>query len=158
MRKFSFWVLVFVLLVFQVTLFRKIEVWGVRPDAVIVLIVYVALAHGSLAGAVFGFFVCLAEYSIHSSGLASLPLAGVLVGYVVGKYGSKIMYESYLVQAVIVFASVVLFDTVNFVWLGSAGYWSGFFGHTIAAGVYTAFAGVLVVAVMERMGGLRIVV
>ena len=92
MRKFSLWFLVFLLLILQVTLFRKIEIWGVRPDAIIVVLVYVALAYGPVVGAVFGFFICLAEFSVLSSTLASLPLAGTLVGYLVGRYGTKIMY------------------------------------------------------------------
>jgi rod shape-determining protein MreD len=157
MRKFSLWFLVFLLLILQVTLFRKIEVAGVRPDAVIVVLVYVALAYGPVVGAVFGFFICLAEYSVLASGLASLPLAGTLIGYLVGRYGTKIMYESYLVQLVIIFVSVIVFDIINFIWLGSAEYWLGFFRYTIPGALYTALAGVIVVAVVERIGGLRII-
>jgi rod shape-determining protein MreD len=157
MRKFSLWILVLVLLILQVTLFRKIEIWGVRPDAIIVLLVYVALAFGPVVGAVFGFFLCLAEYSVLSSALASLPLAGTLVGYLVGRYGPKIMYESYLVQLVIIFVSVIIFDVINFIWLNSPEVWVGFFRYTIPGAAYTALAGVIVVAVAERLGGLRII-
>jgi rod shape-determining protein MreD len=157
MRKFSLWFLVLLVLIMQVTLFRKIEIWGVRPDAVIVVLVYVALAFGPVVGAVFGFFICLAEFSVLSSALASLPLAGTIIGYLVGRYGTKIMYESYLVQMVIIFASVIVFDIINFVWLGSAEFWVGFFRYTIPAALYTAVAGVIAVALVERVGGLRII-
>ena len=157
MKKFSLWFLVFVLLILQITLFRKLEVWGVRPDAVIVLLVYMALAFGPVVGAIFGFFICLAEYSVLSSTIASLPLAGTLVGYLVGRYGTKIMYESYFVQLVIIFASVLVFDIINFIWLGSAEFWMGFFRYTIPGAAYTALAGVIVVAVLERIGGMRII-
>ncbi len=157
MRKFSLWFMVLVLLILQVTLFRKIEVWGVRPDATIVVLVYVALAYGPLVGAVFGFFICLAEFSVLSSALASLPLAGTLVGYLVGRYGTKIMYESHLVQLVIIFVGVVVFDVINFVWLGPAEFWVGFFRYTMPGALYTALAGVIVVTVVERVGGMRII-
>lgn len=157
MRRFSLWFLVFVLLFLQVTLFRKIGVWGVRPDSIIVVIVYVALAFGPVPGSVFGFFVCLAEYSILSSALASLPLAGTLIGYLVGRYGTKIMYESYLVQLVIIFASVVVFDIINYIWLGSTEFLPALFRYTIPGALYTALAGVVVVALVERIGGLRII-
>lgn len=157
MRKFSLWLLVLALLILQITLFRKIEVWGVRPDAVIVLLVYIALAFGPVVGAIFGFFICLAEYSVLASTIASLPLAGTLIGYLVGRYGTKIMYESYLVQLVIIFVSVLLFDIINFIWLGSAEFYMGFFRYSIPGAAYTALAGVIVVAVLERIGGVNII-
>ena len=157
MRKFSLWLIVLVLLILQVTLFRKLEIWGVRPDAVMVVLVYVALAYGPVVGSVFGFFICLAEYSVLASALASLPLAGTLIGYLVGRYGTKIMYESYLVQLVIVFLSVIVFDIINYIWLGSAEFYVAFFRYTIPGALYTALAGVIVVALVERVGGLRII-
>lgn len=157
MRRFSLWFLVLVLLILQVTLFRKIEVWGVRPDAVIVVLVYVALAFGPVVGSTFGFFICLAEYSVLASALASLPLAGTLIGYLVGRYGTKIMYESYLVQLVIIFFSVIVFDIINYIWLGSPEFWLALLRYTIPGALYTALAGVIVVAVVERLGGLRLI-
>ena len=157
MRKFSLWFLMLLLLILQVTLFRRIEIWGVRPDAVIVVLVYVALAFGPVVGAVFGFFICLAEFSVLSSTLASLPLAGTLIGYLVGRYGTKIMYESYLVQLVIIIVSVIVFDIINYIWLGSAELWVGLFRYTLPGALYTALAGVIVVAVVERIGGMRII-
>jgi rod shape-determining protein MreD len=157
MRKFSLWLLVFVLLILQVTLFRKIQIWGVRPDAVIVVLVYVALAFGPVVGAVFGFFICLAEYSVLAGSLASLPFAGTLVGYLVGRFGTKVMYESHLVQIVIIFIAVMIFDIMNFIWLGSAEFWVGFFRYSVPGAVYTALAGVVVAAIVERTVGVRII-
>jgi rod shape-determining protein MreD len=157
MRRLSLWILVLVLLVLQVTLFRRIEIWGVRPDAVIVVLVYVALAYGPVVGSTFGFFICLAEYSILSSEVASLPLAGTVIGYLVGRYGTKIMYESYLVQIVIIFVAVIVFDVINYIWLGSSEFWAGFFRYTVPGALYTALAGVVVAAIIERIGGLRII-
>ena len=157
MRKFSLWFAVLVILILQVTLFRRIEIWGVRPDAVMVVLVYMALAFGPVVGAIFGFFICLAEFSILASALASLPLAGTLIGYLVGRYGTKIMYESYLVQMVIIFASVIVFDVINFIWLSPADFWVGFMRYTIPGALYTALAGVIVVALVERVGGMRII-
>jgi rod shape-determining protein MreD len=157
MRRFSLWFIVLVLLILQVTLFRKIEMWGVRPDSLIVVLVYVALAFGPIVGSVFGFFICLAEYSVLSSALASLPLAGTVIGYLVGRYGTKIMYESYLVQLVIIFVSVIVFDIINYIWLGSAEFWPALFRYSIPGALYTALAGVIVVAIVERIGGLRII-
>ena len=74
-----------------------------------------------------------------------------------GRYGTKIMYESYLVQLVIIVVSVIVFDLISYVWLGSADLWVGFFRYTLPGALYTGLAGVIVVALVERIGGMRII-
>lgn len=116
MRRTFLWIFVVTALVLQVTLFTKIEISGARPDAVIVVLVYLAFSFGAIVGSIVGFLIGLAEFAIMSTTMASLPLAGTVVGFLVGRYGTKIMYENYLVQLAIIFASVLVFDSINLVW------------------------------------------
>jgi rod shape-determining protein MreD len=157
MRRLSLWVLVFIVLILEVTLFSKIEVWDVRPDAKVIVLVYVALANGPVVGALFGFMVGLLELALLSTAMASAPLAATVVGFAVGRYGTKIMYESLLVQMLLVFASVIVLDSVNFLWTnpGSAGLHLARF--SVPAGVYTALLSGILAFVVERIAGLRLV-
>jgi rod shape-determining protein MreD len=157
MRRPLLGILVFAALLLQVTLFGKIEIFGARPDGVLIVLVYIALAFGAIVGSIVGFLVGLAQFAIMATALASLPLAGTVVGFAVGRYGTKIMYESYLVQLVIIFASVVIFDSINMLWSAPAGFGWSLARWTLPAAAYTALVGVGLVVVLERVFGMRLV-
>lgn len=157
MRKSSLWLLILLALVLQASLFSKIEVWGVRPDSVLIVLVYVALGLGPITGALLGFLMGLAQLSILSTSMVSAPLAATIVGFVVGKYGTKVMYESYLVQFVIIVTGVLLFDAINFAYSSPTQLPVAILRFSIAGGLYTAAVGVVLVVVIERIMGLRLV-
>ncbi len=157
MRRSSLWLFVLLVLILDLTLFRRIKIWGIAPDSTTLVIVYVALGLGAVAGSLFAFLVGLAELSILSTSMTSMPLAATIVGFLVGKYGTKIMYESYLVQIVIVFFSVLVLDLVNFAWMSPSGLVPSLLRFSLGAAVYTALVGVAIAAVVERVIGLRLV-
>ncbi|MFH1312933.1 MAG: rod shape-determining protein MreD [Candidatus Eisenbacteria bacterium] len=157
MRRFSLWLLVVLALIFQVTIFRKIELWGMRPDATVIILVYMGLGLGSVPGALFGFLLGLANLSILSSSMASMPLAGTVVGFVAGRYWTKVMYESYLVQLVIIFVSVLVFDAVNLAWVDPSSLPLSLLRFSLGSAAYTSVAGVILAVVIERVIGLRLV-
>ena len=157
MRRSSVWLLVFLALVLQVTLFRRIQLWGVRPDSMMVILVYVALGCGPVVGCLLGFLVGLAQLSIMASAMASLPLAGTVVGFVVGRYGTKIMYESYLVQILIIFLGVLVFDLINFAWFAPSELTGILLRLSLPGALYTSLFGVALVVIVERIAGLRLV-
>jgi rod shape-determining protein MreD len=143
-------------IVLKLTLFNRIEIWGIRPDSTVIVLVYVALGLGPVAGALFGFLVGLAEFSILSTSMSSMPLAGTVVGFLVGRYCTKIMHESYPVQIVIIFLAVVVMDTINFTWYDPAGLPVMLARYTLLGGLYTAIVGVIMVFIVERIAGLRL--
>jgi rod shape-determining protein MreD len=157
MRRTSLWLLALLVLVLHLTLFRRIGVWGIRPASAVIVTVYVALGLGPVGGSLFGFLVGLAQLSILSGSAVSLPLAGTLIGFLVGKYGTKIMHESYLVQMVILFLSVLIYDAVNLTIGVPGGFLSGFLRFSVGTALYTALAGILIAAVIERIAGFRLV-
>lgn len=156
MRKSSLWVLALITIILQLTLFTKIEVWGIRPDATVIVLVYVALGLGPVVGALLGFLLGLAEFSILSTAMASMPLAGTLAGFLVGRYGTKIMHESYAVQFLIIFLAVLVMDVVNFAWHDPGALMFILARYTLLGGLYTAFVGVVMVFIVERIAGLRL--
>jgi hypothetical protein len=104
----------------------------------------------------FGFLVGLAEFSILSTSMPSMPLAGTIVGFLVGRYGTKIMHETYPVQIMITFLAVVVMDVVNFAWYDPGALSIIFARYTLLGGLYTAIVGVVMVFVVERIAGLRL--
>ncbi|MFZ1946921.1 MAG: rod shape-determining protein MreD [bacterium] len=157
MRRSLLWVLALVALILQITVAAKAEILGVRPDGVMVVLVYLALAFGAPVGSLVGFGLGLAQFAIMSSSMASLPLAGTVVGFLVGRYGTKIMYESYLAQILIIVGACLVFDTVNLVWSSPADLAGNLLRWSLPGAAYTALAGVAVVVVLERILGLRLI-
>jgi len=157
MQRSFLWIFVFVALLLQVTLFAKIEILGARPDAVLVVLVYLAFSFGAVVGSIVGFVIGLAEFAIMSPTTASLPLAGTVVGFLVGRYGTKIMYENYLVQLGIIFASVLVFDVINLVWSAPSRLAADLVRWSIPGALYTALVGVGLVVFFERVLGRRLV-
>ena len=157
MRKSSLWLFVLLVLILELTLFRKIEIWGMAPDSTTLIIVYVALGLGPVIGCLLGFLIGVASLAILSTSMTSMPLAATVVAFLVGRYATKIMYESYLIQIVIVFFAVLILDLVNFVWLSQGGFVGGLWRFSIGTAVYTAVVGVALVAIVERIIGLRLV-
>ena len=147
----------FAALVLQVAVLGKLAILGVRPDAVMIVLVYMSLAFGAVVGAVLGFSFGLALFAIAATGVASLPLAGTVVGFLVGKYGTKIMHESHLVQFIIMVASVVVFDSINLLWLVPSEFAWNLVRWSLPAAVYTAALGVALVVLLERVFGMRLV-
>ena len=157
MRRTFLWLFLFVALVLDVTVLSKAEILGARADAVLIALVYISLTFGAVVGSITGFMVGLAQFAIISTTVASLPLAGTVVGFLVGRYGTKIMYESYLVQVLIIFVSVVVFDTINLLWSVPAESLTDLLRWSLPGALYTALAGVGLVIVFERIFGLRLV-
>jgi rod shape-determining protein MreD len=157
MRKSSLWLLVFLALVLQVTLFQKIELWGIRPDSSVIIIVYVSLGLGPIVGCLLGFLIGLAQFSILSAPLPSLPLAGTVIGFIVGRYGTKIMYENYLVQGLIIFVSVLVFDAINFGWVNPSELAGILLRMSIPGALYSGLVGMTLAVFIERIAGLRLV-
>lgn len=158
MRRTLLWVLVFVALVLQMTVVARIEVLGVRPDAVLVVLVYLALAFGAVVGCVAGFAVGLAQLAIVSGAVASLPLAGTVVGFAVGKYGTKVMYESLPVQLLIIFVSVLVFDVINMLYVAPGDFAGNFLRWSLPGAAYTALLGAGLVFLLERLFSARLLV
>lgn len=157
MNKLSLWLLILITLALQVTLFTRIEVWGIGPDPALIVLILVALALGPVVGMLFGFLIGLSQLAILSTSMVSAPLAATVIGYLVGKYGTKIMYESYLVQFLIIVLSVLLFDAINFAVSSPGQLLLILVRFSVGSAFYTAAVGVMLVLFMERIVGLRLI-
>ena len=80
-------VFVFVAALAQVAVFSSVELFGGRPDLVLVTLVGIALLRGSVVGAVAGFWggFLLDTATLDTLGVTSLLLT--IAGYWIGRYG-----------------------------------------------------------------------
>jgi rod shape-determining protein MreD len=147
--------LIVLTLILDLTVFDSIEFWGLRPDPTPIMIVYVALGMGPMIGALFGFMVGLAEFAILMASVASMPLAGTVVGFLAGRYGTKIMHENYLVQVLIIILAVVVMDSVNLTFSDPGRLLITLVRSSLLGGAYTAIVGVTLALMADRIVALR---
>ncbi len=151
MRKSPIFLFIVVVLLLDLIFFQKIVVAGLRPDATVIVLVYLALRFGSVLGMIFGFLIGLASLVIMTTALASMPLATTVVGYVVGKFGKKVAYESPLVQLAILFLSVLLLDAINFLWLDPEHLVFNLARYSMGSAFYTGLVGVGLAQLVLRL-------
>lgn len=73
-------------LVLQLVLSEFLSVDGVRPDFLLIFLIYVSISEGSLAGVIFGFVLGLLEDLLSAGSFLGLaPLTKCITGFLVGR-------------------------------------------------------------------------
>jgi len=93
----------FVSLVLESTLLEELKVAGVKPDLLLIFVVFWALFHGKVNGAKMGFIFGLAEDLFVSKFIGLNILCKMTVGYLVGMMERKFFKENFLVPAFTLF-------------------------------------------------------
>lgn len=103
---FLVFLFLFLGVILQSTLFEFLKIFGVKPDLCLMLIIYVAINRGSLAGMVTGFGGGLLDgFFIPPFGFQSLIYT--IIGYLLGKFEGLITLSSWLIKIILVFASTI---------------------------------------------------
>lgn len=84
----TFSLVILLLAVLQVSVLGKYRLFGVVPDLMLCLVLCIAFLCGRYAGAITGIGAGFLIEAIGSVGISFLPLAYLIVGYVVGNYAS----------------------------------------------------------------------
>ena len=107
--------------VLQTTLFKYIEIFGVIPDTMIILVVCYAVLRGDIEGSIFGFFAGLLVDLTYPQHIGFFALQGALVGYFCGKVYRDFYQENYLIPLLLTFAAMIFcgltFYILNFLLL-----------------------------------------
>jgi rod shape-determining protein MreD len=149
--------LIVLALLLQGTWVHKISVLGLRPDIVLLVLVYIGISGGQVQGALFGFCsgILLDIYDPQALGVNALTNS--LTGFAVGYSRVGVVAEDLRVQVLILFLASLLHDTVYYT-LYSLSTPSAILPMVVRYGlgcaVYTACVGtVLFVALSLRFGG-----
>lgn len=130
----------------QTSYLEKIAIKGIRPDLVLILLVYISIAQGQIPGTVFGFLAGLLQdiYSPEPLGLNALCKS--IIGFVVGYGHGGVVEENIFTRAFIIFTATILHDLVYFLissWESLQNYFSLISRYTIPAAAYTTLAGLI---------------
>ena len=104
-------ILICAAILLQTTVFSSLnwlKLWGVKPDLILIIVVYAAFWKGSMRGAMVGFAGGIIEDILSGGLLGANALAKVVTGYVFGLSRKKFYTQSARVQIVAAFLATLL--------------------------------------------------
>ena len=142
MRYLVMTVLFLISLILQSTLFPHLTVAGVKPDLVLILVVFYTLLHGSREGALVGAIGGLLQDLLLGQNIGMNALAKIMVGYLFGLLEKKIYKENLLIPMAILFLATLMNETILYLlrqYVGSSvGYFTALKNVIISTAIYNS--------------------
>jgi len=104
-------ILIFIFVTVQVTFLNFTDVFGVKPNLIIILIVSVALLEGRNHGGTVGFFAGICMDSVVGIALGYQALLGMLLGILLGNINKRFFKENIFVMVTCTFISTIIFES-----------------------------------------------
>lgn len=114
MRKIILALMVIVSLILQSTVFNYIKVAGVKPDLVLVIIIFNALINGSKDGAILGFAGGLLQDILIGQFIGLNALSKAATGYIFGFVGKKLYRENIFIPILSLLLGSVFNDLMTY--------------------------------------------
>jgi len=111
----------FISLILQTTVLPLLQVWGIMPDLLLVLIVFNALFSNYVIGGLTGFLVGFLQDLLTGRFLGLCAFSGMVAGWLVGELEGKFFKENPLVPIILAFGATVVYDLVYFLGRGFCG-------------------------------------
>lgn len=113
-RRLTFFVILIVSLLIQLTVAPEISIGSIKPDILLVATICWALFEGPSQGALFGFFGGLLDDIFSTAVLGVSAFAKTLIGYFCGEVRQRIISRSVVWPMVIVFAGSIVQELLRF--------------------------------------------
>jgi len=115
MKKFfAYLILLVLLIVFETKVLPFIRIFGLIPDIVLVLVVFLGLRQGAVPGATAGFFIGLLQDAFAVYPFGAGALAKTLAGFICGRWCKGVIDEKnpYVQMIIVGVAGVVVYAIV----------------------------------------------
>ncbi len=115
LRVFVTFIILLVNLVLQSTLFNYIQLFHIKPNTAVVIIVSYALLRGEIEGAMVGFFAGLMQDIFFGTSLGFFALTGLLLGFFCGKFFKNFYRENIFLPLVLCVLGVFFSSCIFYV-------------------------------------------
>lgn len=127
--------------------------FGIRPDLLVILVVYWALALGAVPGTLSGFLVGLVADAELGRGLGPQAALLALAGFLVGRAGRGLVRDNFLPQAMLLFLAALATGIVRtFQSAGGESLLGIAILRLLAQALYTAIVGPVLYLLLRRIG------
>jgi rod shape-determining protein MreD len=140
-----------VIIIFQSSAVRFLEILGYVPDLRLIFVVYVALRSGSIAGMSAGFWTGFVFDVYSYENLGSSTLAGTVVGYLSGLANIHVIEMDRYSKVFLLSLAFLLHDSIYVLFLQSlqVSFVEYLTEHTLGAGIYTVIIGAMFIFIWE---------
>ena len=129
--------LVIIALLLQTTLVETIAIRQIKPDVVIIVLVFISFYEGKITGTIFGFLAGWLQdiYSPEYLGLNALCKS--IIGFLVGCTSGEVIEENVVAQGIILFFATFVHDLLYFL-IYSWGHMHDYVWYIVRYGLPTA--------------------
>ncbi|ADD02114.1 MULTISPECIES: rod shape-determining protein MreD [Thermoanaerobacter] len=113
MRKIYKYLLLALLIVLQSTLFRFIDIFGVKPDAVFMVVLSFSLLNGPWEAVYLSLFAGIIQDILFNNALGVTTFSLLIVSYLTGLLSKSVFKESSFVAFVFVFLGTLLYNLIT---------------------------------------------
>ncbi len=112
MRVFIISLILIINVILQSTLFSYIEIFGIRPNTSLIIVVTYALLRSDIEGAIVGFFAGLLQDILFGRVIGLYAALGFITGFLCGKPFKDFYRENYLIPMFFVGISCIAYEFV----------------------------------------------
>jgi rod shape-determining protein MreD len=137
--------------ILQTTWIHTFEIVGLKPDLVILLLIYIALRAGSFEATLLGFAIGFIQDVDMPDNLGLNALANSIIGFAVGWIRLHVTGDNFLVQIALIFGAVLLHDLIYCIgdsainWSEAPFFW---LRYSPGRGLYTGLIGAVLSAIL----------
>ncbi len=154
MKKISVFLMLFIGLFLQITVFSRLKILGIKPDLILIIVLGIAFFQGSYRGMAVGFLGGLLEDVFSGANLGTNALSKVLCGFLASVIGRRV-YENVGTQAVL----ILLFSLLDRIFNLAILFFSGaavsisfsFIPQTIVYMLYNLAIGILIFPLIRKI-------
>lgn len=112
MRSICKYLLIVLIIILQATLFRYIAFLGVKPDALLILVIAFSLLNGTNEGIVLSLFGGILMDVLFNNAIGFVTISLLIVAYLTGLLGKNVFKENTFVAFVFVFLGTILYNLI----------------------------------------------
>lgn len=151
--------LIFLALFLQTSWIDAISIFGIIPDLILIVLVFVGITRGQIEATALGFFSGLLLDIYNPEWMGVNMLANSIVGFAVGYSRIGIVAEDIQVQAVILFLATLVHDIIYFIFYAISNALNIVFlivQQGLGTALYTTLLGILISLALTQLFRLRI--
>jgi len=158
MNYFFLGIIYLVLLLLQLSLSNLLSIYGIKPDFILIFVVYISLRYGRLWGCISGFFMGFIQDSFLAIFIGLNALCKAFVGFLVSIIPWRITGTSSTDGLVILFFAALIHDFL-YNWIYSFGSGSGILfvllRYALPGAIYTTLIGLITYSIFPKVFRVR---